>query len=44
MFAIVITTIRTTEEYAQQTAISLMYATRAKKVFNRSVTLYYKTS
>jgi hypothetical protein len=34
---IMITTIRVTDEYYQQTSISLMYASRAKKVRNRSL-------
>ena len=34
---VMITTIRTTDVYYQQTAISLMYASRAKKVRNRSL-------
>jgi hypothetical protein len=34
---VMITTIRTTDEYYQQTAISLMYASRAKKIRNRSL-------
>ena len=34
---VMITTIRRTDEYYQQTAISLMYASRAKKVRNRSL-------
>lgn len=34
---VMITTIRVTDEYYQQTAISLMYASRAKKVRNRSL-------
>ena len=34
---VMITTIRTSDEYYQQTAISLMYASRAKKVRNRSL-------
>ena len=34
---VMITTIRTSDEYYQQTAISLMYAARAKKVRNRSL-------
>jgi hypothetical protein len=34
---VMITTIRTTDEYYQQTTISLMYASRAKKVRNRSL-------
>lgn len=34
---VMITTIRNTAEYYQQTLISLMYATRAKKVRNRSL-------
>jgi len=33
---VMITTIRTTDEYYQQTSISLMYASRAKKVRNHS--------
>lgn len=34
---IMITTVRTMSEYYQQTIISLNYATRAKKVRNRSL-------
>jgi hypothetical protein len=34
---VVITNIRTVGEYYQQTSISLMYASRAKKVRNKSV-------
>jgi hypothetical protein len=34
---VMLTTIRVTDEYYQQTAISLMYAARAKKVRNRSL-------
>jgi len=34
---VMITTIRTSDVYYQQTAISLMYASRAKKVRNRSL-------
>ena len=34
---VVISTVRTPGDYYQQTMISLMYATRAKKVRNRSL-------
>lgn len=37
MYLVVIATVRTLSEYYQQTAVSLMYASRAKKVRNRSL-------